>query len=79
MFERAHHQRIAHVFAALRAAVNKASKAYGGAIARDLKKAIVRMPQRQGWLDRCMQVMSVTPAKAVVWQRIRQLQRVCVE
>ena len=42
-------------------------------------KAIVRMQQRQGWLDRCMQVMSVRPAKAVVWQRIRQLQRVCVE
>ena len=63
----------------LRAAMNKASKAYGGAVARDLNKAIVRMQQRQGWLDRCMQVMSVTPAKAVVWQRIRQLKRVCVQ
>ena len=63
----------------LRAAMNKASMAYGGAVARDLNKAIVRMQQRQGWLDRCMQVMSVTPAKAVGWQRIRQLKRVCVQ
>lgn len=64
MFERPHHQRIAHVLPTLRAAMNW---------------PIVRMQQRQGWLDRCMQVMSVTPAKAVVWQRIRQLKRVCVQ
>lgn len=29
-----------------------------------------------GWLERCMQVMAMTLPKAVLWQKIRALQRV---
>lgn len=61
---------------ALRAALAKATEAYGPAVARDLAKAIDRLQERQGWLERCMQVMAMTLPKAVVWQKIRALRRV---
>ena len=38
----------------LRAALEKATEAYGAAISRDLAKAIDRLQHRLGWLDRCM-------------------------
>ncbi|MDP2139267.1 MAG: nucleotidyl transferase AbiEii/AbiGii toxin family protein [Gammaproteobacteria bacterium] len=59
----------------LRRAVEKTEKAYGTSIRTDLARAIERFQNRDGWLDRCMQVMSVTVPKAVVWQRVRALQR----
>ena len=61
---------------ALRAALAKATEAYGPAVARDLARAIDRLQERQGWLERCMQVMAMTLPKAVVWQKIRALRRV---
>jgi hypothetical protein len=110
MFERPHHQRIAHVLSALdskmlansdrqaddgvfsrdiidlammdlklpplRQALEKATEAYGNSISRDLAKAIDRMQNRQGWLDRCMQAMAMDMPKAVLWQKIRGLRRV---
>lgn len=60
----------------LRASLAKATQAYGPAVARDLGKAIDRMQERHGWLERCMQVMAMTLPKAVVWQKIRALRRV---
>jgi DNA-binding XRE family transcriptional regulator len=60
----------------LRAAVDKASQAYGLSICRDLAKAIDRAEQRVGWLDRCMQAMAMETPKALVWQKIRNLRRV---
>jgi len=60
----------------LRAAVDKASQAYGLSICRDLAKAIDRAEQRVGWLDRCMQAISIETPKAVLWQKIRNLRRV---
>lgn len=60
----------------LRQAVAKAEGAYGESILRDLGRAIDRMQSRTGWLERCMEVMSMADAKAVVWQRIRALRRV---
>ena len=60
----------------LRAAVAKAEVAYGDAIRRDLGRAIDRMRQRTGWLERCMQLMGMTAPQAQVWQRIRALRRV---
>lgn len=57
----------------LRKAIAKAERAYGGSICTDLGKAIQRLQHRQGWLERCMQVMAMTLPKAVVWQRIRAL------
>ena len=60
----------------LRAAVDKASQAYGQSISRDLSKAIDRAEQRGGWLDRCIQAMAIETPKAVLWQKIRNLRRV---
>jgi len=59
----------------LRAALEKATEAYGAAITRDLAKAIDRLQVRTGWLDRCMQVMAIDMPKAVLWGKIRSLRR----
>jgi len=59
----------------LRSAVGKAEAAYGPAILRDLEKALNRLMNRQGWLERCMQAMDMRLPKALLWQRLRKLQR----
>lgn len=59
----------------LRMALAKAEQAYGPAVARDLGKAIDRLQERQGWLERCMKAMAMTLPKAVLWQKIRALRR----
>ncbi len=60
----------------LRAALAKAEQAYGPSVARDLGKAIDRLQNRTGWLERCMQVMSIHLPKAVLWQKVRALRRI---
>lgn len=60
---------------ALRAAMDKASQPYGASVARDLAKAIDRMQDRHGWLERCMQAMAMHTPKALLWQRIHRLRR----
>ena len=62
--------------ALLRQAVAKAEQAYGKSILQDLDKAINRLQDRHGWLERCMQAMGMTLPKAQLWQRIRALKRV---
>lgn len=59
----------------LRKAVAKAEQAYGPAITRDLAKALDRLQNRQGWLERCMQAMAMVMPKAVLWQKVRRLRR----
>jgi hypothetical protein len=59
----------------LRQAIAKAEAAYGQAICVDMGKAIQQLQQRQGWLERCMQAMAMTLPKALVWQRVRNLQK----
>jgi hypothetical protein len=59
----------------LRQAITKAEGAYGQAIRADLEKAILQIQQRQGWLERCMQAMSMTLPKALVWQQVRNLHK----
>lgn len=59
----------------LRAALLKAELAYGAAVRRDLGKALDRLQNREGWLERCMQAMSMTMPKAVLWKKIRALRR----
>ncbi len=59
----------------LRQALQKAEVAYGAAIARDLAKALDRVQQRQGWLERCMQVMGMRLPKAALWQKMRRLRK----
>ena len=43
---------------------------------RDLGRAIDRLAERTGWLERCMQAMAIRVPKALLWQRIRALRRV---
>jgi hypothetical protein len=61
--------------ALLRKAVAKAEGAYGGAILRDMDRALDRLQNRQGWLERCMLVMAIDLPKALVWQRLRALRK----
>jgi Nucleotidyl transferase AbiEii toxin, Type IV TA system len=61
---------------ALRAAFAKAEAAYGPAVGRDLAKAMDTIRTRQDWLERCMQAMAMDLPKALLWQKIRALQRV---
>lgn len=61
----------------LQLAIVKAEGAYGAAIQRDLLKAITHLQEKEGWLDRCMQAMSVSVPKAVLWQHIKALKRCC--
>lgn len=60
----------------LRRAVAKAQAAYGDAILRDLGKAIDRIRSRDGRLERCMQAMEMRMPKAVLWGKIRALERI---
>jgi hypothetical protein len=60
----------------LRQSVMKAQGAYGDAIQRDLAKALLRLQNRQGWLERCMLALSMPAPKALVWQRLRALRKV---
>jgi hypothetical protein len=60
---------------ALREALHKAEQAYGPSVARDLGRAIDRLQQHHGWLERCMQAMAMTMPKAVLWQKIRTLSK----
>lgn len=60
----------------LRNALAKAETAYGPAIATDLDKALDRLQNRQGWLERCLHALAITLPKAAVWQRLRALRKV---
>ena len=54
-------------------AVSKAQGAYGNAILQDLAKAIKRIEEHNGWLERCMEAMAMSIPKAVLWKYIRRL------
>ncbi len=54
----------------------KACAAYGDAVPRDLLAAVDALRRRPGRLDRCMQAMRMLVPKAVLWDRIRKLERV---
>ena len=61
----------------LQSAVAKAEAAYGkGVICQDLDKALERLQNRHGWLERCIQAMAMSQPKALVWQQLRALRRV---
>ena len=57
-------------------AVSKAQGAYGEAILEDLAKAIDRVKNRDGWLERCMEAMAMDIPKAVAWKYIRRLRKI---
>lgn len=60
----------------LRQAVLKAEGAYGKSVLLDLAKAVQRVKTRRDWLERCMQVMTVSTPKAVLWKNIQAIERV---
>jgi hypothetical protein len=60
----------------LRQAVTKGESAYGHAIRQDLGKAIQRLQDRQGWLERCMEALAMNLPKALIWKALRSLRRV---
>ncbi len=60
----------------LECAVNKAQRAYGNAILQDLAKAVNRVEDRNGWLERCMEAMAMDIPKAVLWKYIRRLKKI---
>jgi hypothetical protein len=60
----------------LRQAVVKAEGAYGKSVLTDLAKAVHRVKTRQDWLERCMQVMTVSVPKALLWKKIQAIERV---
>ncbi len=55
----------------MQAAMEKAEKAYGHSIRKDLNKAIDRMQSEDGWMERCMHALSIEIPKALLWQRVR--------
>ena len=56
-------------------ALAKAEEAYGDAVRTDLAKAVERLQQREGWLERCHQVLAIEAPRAALWQRLINLQR----
>lgn len=48
-----------------------------GVFGRDLQKALQGFQDRHGWLERCMQAMSINLPKALVWKKLRAL-RACL-
>lgn len=58
-------------------AIEKAEAAYGVTIRRDLERAIGRVLNRPGWLDRCIAAMDIREPKAHLMQRLVVLGKAC--
>jgi Nucleotidyl transferase AbiEii toxin, Type IV TA system len=56
-------------------AIEKAEGAYGKSVTADLGKAIDQLRSRHGRLERCMQAMGMQMPTAVLWQKIRLIER----
>lgn len=52
---------------------SKATAAYGPSIDIDFERAMLRLRDRDGWLERCMGMMDIHLPVALVWQRLRDL------
>ncbi|GAB4172185.1 MAG: hypothetical protein Tsb0017_25610 [Geothermobacteraceae bacterium] len=59
----------------LQQAISKAETAYGDAITRDLNRAIEALRTRPDRLERCMLALGIALPRAVLWQKIRRLQK----
>ncbi len=56
-------------------AIAKAEEAYGDAIRVDLGKALDRLKERDGWLNRCRVALAIEAPRAQLWQKLSNLQR----
>jgi len=59
----------------LEAAIAKAEQAYGEVIQRDLNKALARLKQQDGWLNRCRESLAIEEPRALLWQKLSNLRR----
>ena len=59
----------------LEGAIAKAEEAYGDAIRVDLAKALDRLKERDGWLNRCRVALAIEEPRAQLWQKLSNLQR----
>lgn len=55
-------------------ALAKAEAAYGSSVREAVAKSMQQLRHRPGRLERCMAVMGVTVARAVLWQRMRRIE-----
>ncbi|MFM8605324.1 MAG: nucleotidyl transferase AbiEii/AbiGii toxin family protein [Cyanobium sp.] len=56
-------------------AMAKAEEVYGDAVRSDLNKALERLLQREGWLERCREALAIEAPRAELWQRLLRLQK----
>jgi hypothetical protein len=61
--------------AMFRQAITKAEGAYGQSVRADLEKAIRRLQDRPGWLERCMHMMAISLPRALIWKNVRALRK----
>jgi hypothetical protein len=78
MFERPHHQRITLQAPSAQDQICGIGTltVLDMAASKLLANAIDRLQNRQGWLERCMQVMNMNMPKSVLWQKVRRLKQV---
>lgn len=62
----------------LKRALAKAKEAYGESTLEDLNKAIDLVKNDRGWLERCMEALSMEMPKAILWNKIRRLKKLLV-
>jgi hypothetical protein len=56
-------------------AVDKAECAYGLSIRRDLRRALQRMCEQPGWLERCQQMLAIQASSTELRQQLQRLER----
>lgn len=56
-------------------AISKAETAYGSSIMQDLKKSLTYLTETPKRLDQCMEAMSIDLPRAVLWQKLKKLER----
>jgi hypothetical protein len=59
----------------LRIAIEKAVSAYGSSVLGDIDKVVQLLAGKQGLLASCLHTMGIETPVAVVWQKIKQLQK----
>jgi hypothetical protein len=54
--------------------MEKATTAYGKSVQADLMKSIDGLLSRDGWMDRCLNALSIETPKAKAWEQVRAFQ-----
>jgi hypothetical protein len=59
----------------LAAAISKSEAAYGTSIRVDVNKAVDKLKRQPGWLERCQTMLCIESPRAVLWQKLKHLER----